>query len=928
MFRLRWSVAVAVGLLCLGATGLLPGAPAPAGHALGIATASDPASCVVPLLGSGVHGQITVDGGPLAGEPMAGWVLNYTFTVAFRQIYASNGTLVDNGCLTDGGNTTVAPNGSFSFTPVSPQGYCTGTVADQVCTEYSVPFAPVNVTLEGGAPLGYAVSVAGWYASIAVALVYELAAVTITPGGPTVTTSVGAPTEFAAAASTADGSPTPLPTTFLWSLVGTGSFDGPATGPSVAVSAVSATSVATLTVRANASVPGGRLAPVNASVEAIAIPTEIETGQTNRTSLDAGGSLEVRLSAYGAAGYPYSAFVDPGLGLPGVRAPCTVGPPTGGTVAVSCEANVSYPSAGTAQPTANVSNGYSAADWRFPNVVVSPPPELEVSPTAPVGYALAPVAITLTAANGSGVAPYASACLDAGSGEPLCSTTPGPAWTFEPTFPNAGAYTLRAWAVDADGTNVSTSVPVTIVPPLAVGPVGPAGANATVGAPLELDAGVTGGAAPLRYWWNSSAGASPLLAGELASGGTLNLTFVPTVPGPLLVSLTVVDRLGSVVDRDLLVPVGPAAAEKVAATSAPSAGAVTVGAPVSLSWAAFDVSGTIDTTFEAAAELTVREGSVAPEAWVNASGVGSLPPLGDGTYGVPPSAWIDGGLSLTVTLGTAGEASVTLSGSGMPGSVAPTNLTVGADRSHLRLYDPSVARAGGRSNATFWRVEDRFGNPVPGAVLAIEVAFGGTQETVAVAAVPAPGGGSGVWVNYSAPTAGAGEVSVVDAAGAVVLGPLAVPAAVPSSPSPAEVDALATAVPLGAAGVATFAVARRRRRAHRSVPAEEELRELAEGRARTVELLERSGPTDLAGLESAWQPPPVPPALADWIASLVADGTVHATVGDDGQPRFCLADGRATAPQVTVDVQMLDRSLRQRDEELSSEEGDGAERSA
>ena len=919
---------MAVAVLCLGTTGLiLPGAPASAGHPSAVVTASDPASCIVPLLGSGVRGQVTVDGGPLAGEPMAGWVLNYTFTVAYRQIYSSNGTQVDSGCLTDDGNTTVAPNGSFSFTPVSPQGYCTVTVVDQVCTEYSVPFAPVNVTLEGGAPLGYAVSVTGWYASIAVALVYELATVTITPGGPTVTTSVGAPTDFSAAAWTADGSATPLPTTFLWSLVGTGwSFDGPATGPSIVVSAVSGTSVATLTVRANATVPGGRLAPVNASVEAIAIPTEVETGQTNRTSLDAGGSLEVRLSAYGAAGYPYSAFVDPGLELSDVRAPCTVGPPTEGTVAVSCEANVTYPSAGTAQPTANVSNGYSSADWRFPNVVVSPPPELEVSPTTPVGYVLAPVAITVTAANGSGVAPYASACLFPGSGEPLCSTAPGPVWIFDPTFPSAGVYTVHAWALDADGTNVSTSVPVTIVPPLTVGPVGPAGANTTVGSPLELDAGVTGGVAPLRYWWNSSAGPSPLLAGEQVSGGMLNLTFVPTVPGPLVVTLTVVDRLGTVVDRDLLVPVGPAAAEKVAAISAPSAAAVTVGTPVSLAWAAFDRSGTIDTTFEGAAELTVHEGNVVPEAWANASGVGSLPQLSEGTYGVPPSAWIDGSLSLTLTLGTAGAASVTLSGPGMPGGVAPTNLTVGADRSHLRLYDPTVARAGSRSNATFWRVEDRFGNPVPGAVLDIEVAFGGTQETVAVAAVPAPGGGSGIWVNYSAPTAGAGEVSVVDAAGAIVLGPLAVPAAVPSSPSPAEVDALATAVPLGAAGGAAFAVARRRRRAQRSAPAEEELRQLAEGRTRTVELLERSGPTDLAGLESAWVPPPAPPALADWIASLVADGTVRATVGDDGRPRFCLADGRATAPQVTVDVQMLDRSLRQRDEELGSE--GGAERSA
>jgi len=247
------------------------------------------------------------------------------------------------------------------------------------------------------------------------------------------------------------------------------------------------------------------------------------------------------------------------------------------------------------------------------------------------------------------------------------------------------------------------------------------------------------------------------------------------------------------------------------------------------------------------------------------------------------------------------------------------NLSVGPDRDHLRLYAPGIANAGARSNATLWRAEDRFGNPVAGALVTIDLAFGGQRTDVVVAAIPLPGGGSGVWVNYSAPTTGPGTVTVLDAAGAVVLGPIAVPAAPRATPPDPTVEAVAAAVPIGTVGAATFAVVRRRRRAREVPTEEEELRHLAEGRARTVELISRAGAIDLAGLEAAWGSP-APPALADWLASLVADGTVRATVGPDGHPRFCLAHGPADGPRVTFDAELLDRSLRRRDEELSGAE--------
>lgn len=911
---------VAVGLLvagslALGATGVRTAASVPS---TGSATAG-PTPCTVPLPSAGVRGKLTVDGGPLPSNASANRSLDYVYALAYRTVDEENLSSTSGGCLEVHARTTTEPNGSFAFVPPTWPTNCSTTGGSTFCTQYSGPYAPVDVVLTGGPPAGYAESVAGWFTSIVVALVYELSSVTITPGGPTVTTSTGAPTVLTAAAWAANGTPSTLPALFSWSVSGTGwSSTGPATGASVEVTAVAGASVATVTVRASASSNGTSLANVSATVNLVAVPTEMETGETNRTSLDAGGSVAVRLSALGAAGFAYTASVLPGLDLPPVAASCSSDPLGDGTVGVTCLTTVAYPSAGTAQPTANLSNGYSTASWTFPDLVVTPPPQLEVTPGQPAGYAGSPVTIIVSAADGSGAVPYARGCLAVPGSPAACDLSPGPTWTFAPTFPSAGVFPATAWAVDADGANASVSFPVQVAGPLSVGTVVPAGANATVGVPLTLRSEVVGGVPPLHYWWNSSASPGPIQDGDLAGDGPLNLAVVPTATGPLAVTLTVVDRLGTVAARQLLVSVGPAPAERVAGVTAPPSGPVTAGVPVALAWGAFDLSGAVDPTFAATAEIDLRSGSGPPLAWVNASGIGPLESLGDGAYGVPASAWVDGVLSVSVAAGTSGSLEVTLAGPSLPGSPAPMNLTVVPDREHLRLYAPEVGRAGARTNATFWRVQDRFGNAVPGALLTVGLAFGGIRDDTVVSAIAVPGGGSGVWINYSATMAGAGELTVEDAAGDVVLGPLPVPAApAATSPYPA-VDALATAVPIGAVGAAAFAVARRRRRA-RAIGPEEELRAFAEGRARAVELIGRSGPLDLPGLEAAWEPSPPPPALADWLASLVADGSVRATVGEDGRPRFCLATDPASTPKVTVDPEELDRSLRHRDRELRPE---------
>ncbi|MGB6501322.1 MAG: hypothetical protein WBG19_08000, partial [Thermoplasmata archaeon] len=69
-------------------------------------------------------------------------------------------------------------------------------------------------------------------------------------------------------------------------------------------------------------------------------------------------------------------------------------------------------------------------------------------------------------------------------------------------------------------------------------------------------------------------------------------------------------------------------------------------------------------------------------------------------------------------------------------------------------------------------------------------------------------------------------------------------------------------------------------------------------------------------IERGWSPSPAPAELADWVASLVADGTLGATVGADGRARFCVSAGRAPEPQVTLDSAAFDRAIRHRDEVL------------
>jgi hypothetical protein len=917
-FARRWAV---VPALLLAAALLATGLPAGGGPAapppppVRPAVASNP--CPGSVLGSAFNGTLGSLGGPTDPGLVGGVAISYTYSIESRTPGPEGGFPTFH-CLTEGGETLTNSSGAFAFAPTIPAPVCTPSGNGSVCTSYSGPFGPLLASPSDPPPAGYALSEIASTPPFRLAFVWELSSVTLTPGGTQFIVPPDDPIGFAATGWAANGSTTPLAATFNWTLHGAGwSFVGPPTGSTASVEAVPGAAVGTLTVGAHAAVGGASLVAPAISATLVAVSTAVEDAQLNRTTVDVDTPVSAVVRAVGAAGYEYSASVAPGLGLPAVPAACSTAPFDPGTVTVTCAGTLTYPSAGVAQPTANITNGYSNAVWFFPNVTVDPPPSLSVTPQAPATYAQSTVSIGVNAAPGTGAAPYARACLEVGATLPSCEATPGPDWTFSPRVGSPGDTPGRAWAVDADGTNRSVSFEVDVVAPLALGAIETAPAAPSVGVPVRLSVELSGGDLPLRFWWNATGVDGPLLAGTESSDGPATLTWVPTEAGPIAFSFAAEDGLGSVSATDRVVDVGVGAAVSVAAPADVPSGAVAAGTPIPLSWVAHDAAGGPAPTFSAPATLLLEgaEGP-GPAVWVNATAAGPLERNGSAAFAVPSTAWANGVLALTVTLGRTGVYELSLFGPGLPDNVTAVTLTVGPDTDRVTLSDPISGAETGRSASTFWHVEDRFGNPAPGAVLTVRSAWGSSTRASIVVTEPAAGGTAGAWINYSAPGASGGTVSVYDAAGELVLGPIAIAPAAAAAPSFAEVALLALgSVALVGAGVA---VAWRRRSSSRGeAPREEEpLRRLAEGRAAVVALLERLGPSDLAGLEGAWSPGPPPPELAEWIAALVTDGTLRATLGEDGGARFGLADRPEQRTRVTLDASALEEALRRRDEGL------------
>jgi hypothetical protein len=359
---------------------------------------------------------------------------------------------------------------------------------------------------------------------------------------------------------------------------------------------------------------------------------------------------------------------------------------------------------------------------------------------------------------------------------------------------------------------------------------------------------------------------------------------------------------------------------------------VEVGMPTVFAWQALDSGRARVPTFAAEGELTVTNsvnGSSVP-AWVNGSTTGPLVRGANGTFSVPSAAWTAGVLNLTVSVTSAVPVTVQLSGPLLPTRPDPVALTVLPDLDHLVLYDHGQPVQSVRSNDTFWHVRDRFGDPTPGAFLIVEYSSGPSVSQAFVPVTWTMEGTTGAWVNYSAPGPGNGTWEVTDEAHTVLLGP--VPVAAPASSASAPTASLsplvlvaATLLAVGAAlGMGSLLLGGRARPSPTITEGEEELRRLAEGRETIVDLVRQAGSLGLPEIEDAWEPPPAPPALADWLASLVTDGTLTVTLGEGGRARFALAERRSREPRVTLDEAALEEGIARRDAAVEDDEREGA----
>jgi hypothetical protein len=358
---------------------------------------------------------------------------------------------------------------------------------------------------------------------------------------------------------------------------------------------------------------------------------------------------------------------------------------------------------------------------------------------------------------------------------------------------------------------------------------------------------------------------------------------------------------------------------------------VTVGVPVAFAWQALDAAGARATTFAVGCDLTVTESTNASNvrAWANASTTGPLVRSPNGTFSVPSDAWNGGVFDLTVSIASAVPVTLRLFGPLLPAlPAAPVTLAVLPDLDHLVLYGPTTNLSGARASDTFWHVRDRFGDPTPGAFLIVEYSTGTSVSQTFVPVTWTTGGTTGAWVNYSAPDPGSGTVVVMDESRTTLLGPVPVPALATTAPSPTPslspfvLVAVALLAVGAVVGMVTIVTGGRARLSPERTEAEEELRRLAEGREAVVDLVRRAGPLALPEIEDAWEPPPAPPALADWVASLVTDGTLTVTLGEGGRARFTVADRPSREPKVTLDEEALERGLARRDAAVEDDHDD------
>lgn len=930
-FPLRGS-AVGVALVLV-LTGLTSGAVAvtpPAGPPVGAAVGPPPsgALCTGPALQPSYVGSLVVDGN--VPRPT---VANRTIAVSYyySENYSPTHGTPSLSCTGDRAEAITDALGGFSLALPIPSNLCNSLG----CSYFFGPFAPGIFSVVNGTPAGYLVSSHVSGSTLSMAYVEALATVTTSPGSR-ITLSALAPTTVRAFAQSGNGSATPATVGYAWSISGSGWIAQSGTGtPNLTIFAESNAGPGELALWVNGTFNGTVVTAPEATLFLAAAPTTIAAGSVVPTSLDVGVSTVFTIAGSGAVGYSYTSSVFPGLGQPNVSAPCEETGISGALVDVTCSVSFVYAAVGTTQPSANLSNGYSTATFQFQPVTVEPALGVSVTPAPFSAYVGSPTSLFVGVLPETGTSPFGPACVYSGNGQTVCDSPSAGPFGFSLAYGSPGVYEGRATVVDRSGANASVGFSATIVEhPVLNGLHELTQQIPQVGENLTVTDQLAGGAFPASYWWNESPSGGTLFAGTLFTAGSLVDTFVPRLAGELIVNLTVIDRLGTSV-HDLLVlyvnGTGPTTLDPVGGGGNWT---TLAGVPYGLDWVADSPGGIADTAYWTPVVITPLLpplGSHSVPVWINSTR-GPVPPSASGTYTLQQGDWQNGELEFTLDVG-----GVVLVEFNFTSAIPITELVHGnrflkilPDVAHESLSHPEFVEPGARTNHTLWQITDEWGDAVPlGGYVLVETYFAGAIPGESRSLIETVNGTSEVWVNYSAPTSSNGTVLVVNPNDPQrPLWEIAVPGAA-SSGVPTWTYLLALAAAVGLL-LAAFVVHRRRGVSPAEPPStgperyeasEEELRRVAEGRAHVLLRSE----TDLGHTLDEFAQgfhgrPPTPEELTEWVASLVADGSLRTALGDDGRSRF-FRTGSATpvaAPRVELDDAALEAALRQR----SSEEDD------
>ncbi|MCI4361552.1 MAG: hypothetical protein L3J91_07585, partial [Thermoplasmata archaeon] len=200
-----------------------------------------------------------------------------------------------------------------------------------------------------------------------------------------------------------------------------------------------------------------------------------------------------------------------------------------------------------------------------------------------------------------------------------------------------------------------------------------------------------------------------------------------------------------------------------------------------------------------------------------------------------------------------------------------------------------------------------------GGSIAIDTLAGGTWNNTSSPVLGNASAGTSVWVNYTVAAGLGATVFVLAGPTDELLPPISVPA--PSNGAVVSAAWLLVAVGAALAAAAAFGLVSRSRRRSEPEPiappgtpaSEEELQRWAEGRAHVLLRASSERGQTLDELAQGFVGrPPAPEEMTEWVASLVADGSLRTVLGDDGRSRFVQVAGDDAAP---LRVQLDDRAL-------------------